>query len=236
MSTPYIDTTGANSTTTTVVLGTNASASDNYYNNYSITIGSETQIIASYTGSTYTATLSSALSSAPQLGTPFIICNSSISVSTVGLIGGASTVSSVVLGKGTSATDGAYTSNYITIGTDTVKISGYTGATVTATLSSDLSVAPTIGEAYAICTTDPSAFLFGLNTSFIGGNRYFEIALVVCIIVVSICCVVSLLFLLGGSSKSDKTGSTGDGGPQQPINFYPTFSPIYYPPTYNRYN
>jgi hypothetical protein len=233
MSTPYIDTTGANSTTTTIVLGTNANTTDNYYNNYSITIGNETQVISSYTGSTATATLSAALQSAPKLGTPFIICNSNVTVSTVGLIGGTSSVSSVILGKGSSTTDGAYISNYLTIGTETVKISGYTASTFTVTLSSDLSVAPVIGEAYAICATDPSAFLFGLNTSFIGGNRYFEIALIVCIIVISICSVVSLLFLLGGSSKS---GSTGDGGPQQPINFYPTFSPIYYPPTYNRYN
>ena len=231
MSLPYVDTTKPNSTTTTVVLGSNANTGDNYYNNYSISIDGQTVVIASYNGSTSTATLMSALTAAPKSGDPFIICNSSITVISIGLVSGASTVSSVVIGSGKEVTD-IYSTNYLTLGTDTVKISGYSGATLTATLATNLSGAPTTGEAYAICKDDPSAFLFGLNTSFIGGNRYFEIAVVVCIIVLSISCVVSLLFMMSAS----KNGNSGnDGVPQQaPMQMSFSLQPTYYPPTYNR--
>jgi hypothetical protein len=231
MSVVYVDVTGSGSTKSSIILGSNAKTTD--YTNYSLTINSQTQVISAYDVSKFTATLTSDFTEAPAAGVPFIICNNEITVSYTGLVDAGSTVSSVILGKGASTSDADYTNKYITIGDDTVMIKEYKGSTLTATLSRPLSVSPTKGEACAICTADPTAFLFGLNTSFIGGNTYFEIAIVLCIIVLCICCIISLLFVGTGSGMRSRGASSFPQFPQpqpQPMNI--SLNPIYYPPTY----
>lgn len=61
------------STDTDIVLSTSASAVDDYYIGYSLTIGAETNTITAYDGTTKVATVDAAYTSAPTNGTAFTI-------------------------------------------------------------------------------------------------------------------------------------------------------------------
>lgn len=236
MSLPYVSKTQKGSTINAIVLGSNASTLDNFYNNYSITLSGITSTISSYTATTFTAVLTSNLASAPIENVPFIISDNSTSVILTGLIGTGSTVLNVILD---SQATGLYTGNYITISSDTVLISTYDSIQKNATLSSALSVAPISGTAYAICKNNPSWFLFGIDTSIVGGNTNFEITIVLCIVIICISSIVLLLFVIPSVKKSGGNGGSGGNmdsghgrGPVQPITLSLNTSPIYYPPQY----
>jgi hypothetical protein len=246
MSLPYIDKTGTGSTKNSIVFGSNASSTDDYYKNNFIYINKQGSLITGYTGSTKTAIISTSLTDAPGVGIPYIITGEDVGVKFIGGAGSGSTTTSVVLSTGAETTDGAYIGKYLTLNQQAVNISAYTGSSLTATTSA-LSSAPVAAQVIVISDGDPTSGLngggggsnfYGLDTTFIGGNTNFEIALVVCLIVISISCVVLILFLLW-SGKKGGGGDGGDGGglkteviQQPPITLNLSTAPTYYPPTF----
>jgi hypothetical protein len=137
------------STENTIILDSNASSIDNYYQDQFVQSGTEMKQISSYNGTTHEAILSSNWINEPEINQQY-----NIKKYLTDLINGTSvaiTTNTITLDIESEKEDGYYDNWFISINSQIIQIGSYTNNV--ATLITDWTIEPTSGEPYTLYQT-----------------------------------------------------------------------------------